>query len=97
MAKIESGQVELNLSATAIAPLCEASVSFIKQQALSKDIQIQLDLSPAVPQMLIDERRMRQVLINLLNNAVKFTPEGGRITLKVAPSTRNFHPSLAPQ
>ena len=92
VAKIESGQVELNLSATAIAPLCEASVSFIKQQALSKDIQIQLDLSPAVPQMLIDERRMRQVLINLLNNAVKFTPEGGRITLKVAPLYQEFSP-----
>ncbi len=94
VAKIESGQIELNLSATAIAPLCEASVSFVKQQALSKDIKIQLDLSPSVPRMLLDERRMRQVLINLLNNAVKFTPEGGEITLKVEPLSHDSSPSL---
>lgn len=83
VAKIESGQVELNLSATAIAPLCEASLKFIKQQAVNKKIELQLDLSPTLPDLLLDERRMRQVLINLLNNAVKFTPEGGRICLKV--------------
>jgi PAS domain S-box-containing protein len=94
VAKIESGQIELNLSATAIASLCEASVSFVKQQALSKDINIQLDLSPIVPRMLLDERRMRQVLINLLNNAVKFTPEGGEITLKVEPLNHTSSPSL---
>lgn len=85
VAKIESGQIELNLSATAIAPLCDASLSFIKQQALNKNIQLQLNLSPTLPDLLLDERRMRQVLINLLNNAVKFTPEGGRVCLKVDP------------
>lgn len=83
VAKIESGQIELNLSATAIAPLCDASLNFIKQQAINKKIELQLDLSPTLPDLLLDERRMRQVLINLLNNAVKFTPEGGRICLKV--------------
>ncbi|MFO8040910.1 MAG: PAS domain-containing protein [Sodalinema sp.] len=85
VAKIESGQIELNLSATAIAPLCESSLNVIKQQALSKNIELTLNLSSTVPQMLLDERRMRQVLINLLNNAVKFTPKGGHIKLQVTP------------
>ncbi|MCW6036539.1 PAS domain-containing protein [Spirulina subsalsa FACHB-351] len=83
VAKIESGQVELDCSSTAIAPLCQSSLSFIKQQALKKRIQLSVDLPLNLPDIVLDERRIRQVLINLLNNAVKFTPEWGRIVLKV--------------
>ncbi|MDX2211664.1 MAG: PAS domain S-box protein, partial [Oculatellaceae cyanobacterium bins.114] len=82
VAKIESGQIELDLTPTSVNFLCQSSLAFIKQQALKKRIQIEIKLSPNLPDLLIDERRMRQVLINLLNNAVKFTPEGGHITLK---------------
>jgi PAS domain S-box-containing protein len=85
VAKIESGQVELDCAVTAIAPLCHSSLTFIKQQALKKHIQLETKLPPQLPDLFIDERRIRQVLINLLNNAVKFTPEGGRITLEVTP------------
>ncbi|WP_420329818.1 response regulator [Spirulina subsalsa] len=84
VAKIESGQVELDCSPTAIAPLCQSSISFIKQQALKKRIQLSVDLPLNLPDIVLDERRIRQVLINLLNNAVKFTPEWGRIVLKVS-------------
>jgi PAS domain S-box-containing protein len=83
VAKIESGQIELDCIPTAIAKLCKSSLSFIKQQALTKRIQLETHLPIDLPDLLVDERRIRQVLINLLNNAVKFTPEGGRITLKV--------------
>jgi len=85
LAKIESGQLELEYASTAIAPLCRSSLAFIKQQALNKRIQIQIQIPQALPEIWIDERRIRQVLINLLNNAVKFTPEGGNITLDVVP------------
>ncbi len=83
LAKIESGHVELNYTPTSISNLCQASLLFIKQQADQKCIQIDLQLSPNLPNILLDERRICQVLINLLNNAVKFTPEGGLITLEV--------------
>ena len=84
VAKIESGQVTLELTATSIKSLCKSSLSFVKQQALNKRIQL-IDRIPAyLPELMLDERRIRQVLINLLNNAVKFTPEGGNITLEVS-------------
>jgi PAS domain S-box-containing protein len=84
VAKIESGQVTLDLSPTGIESLCKSSLSFIKQQALTKRIQLSLRVPKNLPEILLDERRIRQVLINLLNNAVKFTLEGGTITLEVS-------------
>ena len=92
VAKIEAGQIQLECVPTALAPLCTASLAFIKQQALKKQIQLEIKLSPNLPYLLVDERRIRQVLINLLNNAVKFTPEGGRITLAASPPA--IHPAL---
>ena len=84
VAKIESGQLELDLMPTAIGPLCQSSLTFIKQQALKKSIQLEIKQSFHLPEISIDQRRIRQVLINLLSNAVKFTSEGGRITLEVS-------------
>ncbi len=84
IAKIESGQMELDCKPTAIVSLCQSSLTFVRQQALSKRIQIKTQLPTNLPDLLVDELRIRQVLINLLNNAVKFTMEGGQITLEVA-------------
>ncbi|MEA5488703.1 ATP-binding protein [Pseudanabaena sp. CCNP1317] len=67
-----------------IEALCQSSLVFIKQQAFSKNIQLESEIPANLPTINLDERRIRQVLINLLNNAVKFTPNGGKITLKVS-------------
>jgi PAS domain S-box-containing protein len=94
LAKIESGQLELECGPTAIAPLCRSSLAFIKQQALNKRIQIQTQIPQDLPDIWIDERRIRQVLINLLNNAVKFTPEGGNVTLEATLAVNSAMASL---
>ncbi|PZU97817.1 MAG: hypothetical protein DCE90_06935 [Pseudanabaena sp.] len=83
VAKIESGQMILDLTTTSIQHLCRSSLIFINQQALHKQIQVIERIPPNLPDLLLDERRIRQVLINLLNNAVKFTDVGGSITLAV--------------
>ncbi|HEY9881570.1 MAG TPA: PAS domain S-box protein, partial [Leptolyngbyaceae cyanobacterium] len=90
IAKIESGHVELDLVPTAVAPLCRSSLAFIKQQALKKRIQIEIKLPTDLPNLMVDERRIRQVLLNLLNNAVKFTPEKGVITLEASSSPQQI-------
>jgi PAS domain S-box-containing protein len=84
VAKIESGEVMLELTATDLDSLCKSSMAFIKQQALTKRIQLIPRIPKHLPEIMLDERRIRQVLINLLNNAVKFTLEGGTITLEVS-------------
>ncbi len=92
VAKIESGQIELDFQLADIGALCDSSMAFIKQQALRKSIQIRKNILTQLPKLLIDERRILQVLINLLNNAVKFTPERGHITLETSYHQRSETP-----
>ena len=84
VAKIESGKIELDCAPTSINCLCQSSIAFVKHQAFQKRIQIDIRLPLNLPDLLVDERRIRQVLINLLSNAVKFTPEGGQIILEAS-------------
>ena len=93
VAKIEAGQIILECSPISVAHLCQSSLTFIKQQVFQKRIQLELKLPMQLPDLLVDERRIRQVLINLLNNAVKFTPEGGQICLEVSPAPERSSPS----
>ncbi|BFM40264.1 GAF domain-containing protein [Synechocystis sp. LKSZ1] len=83
VAKIEAGEVVLNCTSLSVKRLCDDSLVFVKQLAHKKNIQVVRQISDNLPNVWGDERRLRQILINLLNNAVKFTPTGGRITLTV--------------
>jgi PAS domain S-box-containing protein len=83
LSKIESGKLELDIEKASIEQLCKASLTFVKQQAFKKRIQLNVKLPQDLEGILLDQRRMRQVLINLLTNAVKFTPTGGKVTLEV--------------
>jgi PAS domain S-box-containing protein len=83
LSKIEAGKLVLDSSLTDVNRLCQSSIMFVKQQSMQKKLHLILEVAPFLPEMMIDERRIRQVLINLLNNAVKFTPDGGQITLEV--------------
>jgi PAS domain S-box-containing protein len=92
IAKIESGQIDLEYSNVPVEFLCQSCLPFVKQQALKKGIQLETKILLNLCELNVDERRIRQVLINLLNNAVKFTPDSGRITLEVS-----NHPRLGDQ
>ena len=83
LSKIEAGKMELEISSVAIQQLCKDSLSFVKEMAYKKNIAISCDIAQNIDHIGLDERRIRQVLINLLNNAVKFTPEGGKVKLSV--------------
>lgn len=84
VAKIEAGQVNLEYSYVSLPQLCASSLGFVKQQASRKRIQLNMDIPMDLPAVWVDEVRLRQVLLNLLNNAVKFTPDHGTVILKVS-------------
>jgi signal transduction histidine kinase len=76
LANIESGQLKLERDQIEIEDLCRSCLVAIQSLADRKNIKLTLDIEPDLPQLSIDERHMRQVILNLLNNAVKFTTAG---------------------
>ncbi|MEA5452446.1 PAS domain-containing protein [Leptolyngbya sp. CCNP1308] len=89
LSKIEAGKLELETALVSVQYLCESSLTFVRQLALSKDVGLSLEIAQAIPDIVVDERRIRQVLINLLSNAVKFTPSGGQVTLQARVEQQN--------
>ncbi len=83
LAKIEAGQVALDINTVNILSLCQASLRMVKQQAQKKNQELILEIDKNVDNMWADERRLKQMMVNLLSNAVKFTQENGKIGLKV--------------
>jgi len=83
LSKAEASKLELQLTPTPISELCHSSLGFVKHQARQKNLKLIAQIPSALPDIVVDERRIRQVLINLLTNAVKFTPNDGTIQLVV--------------
>ena len=83
VSKIESGQFTLHLESVDVNEVCKASMVFVNQFAEQKNIEMDYSSSEDEPVILADAKRLKQILVNLLNNAVKFTPEKGRIKLEV--------------
>ena len=81
IAKIEAGKLNLLIGPVPVGSACQASLRMVKQMAQKKRVQVSSDLDSRVKIIEADARRLKQILVNLLNNAVKFTPEGGEIGL----------------
>jgi len=85
MAKIEAGKIDLSIERANVAALCEGLLALIRPQAERRGIELALDTPSRDEDPLTietDPRKLEQIVFNFLANAVKFTPEDGRVTLR---------------
>jgi signal transduction histidine kinase/ActR/RegA family two-component response regulator len=82
LSKVEAGRLELDPVPTSIAQLVQDATQFLRTAAARKGLELEWSVSPDVPKVLLgDPLRLRQVLLNLIGNAIKFT-ETGRVTVQ---------------
>jgi len=95
LSKVEAGRMELELTELTIAEALESGVSMQSEQAGRNGVSLGVDVDPAVGVIQADERKVRQVVFNLLSNAMKFTPSGGRIDLSAQLSNGTVEVAVA--
>ena len=81
IARIEAGDTELIEETFTLLSAIESSVRLIEERASTKNIKVSVDAAPDLPQLFADARNIKQVLINLLANAVKFTDDDGKVSI----------------
>jgi PAS domain S-box-containing protein len=84
LSKAEALGFELNEEATEIAGLVNGCVAMMGQRAMENGIEIEVSVPASLPHLSADARKLKQVLLNLLSNALKFTPSGGRVQITAA-------------
>jgi two-component system phosphate regulon sensor histidine kinase PhoR len=84
LSRIESGRVPLQLQPTLPEDILKSAADRLRLQAERAGLKISIDCPPDLPEIQADETRLVQVMVNLMHNAIKFTPPGGSITVKAA-------------
>ena len=83
LSRVEAGKYALREEALRLTDVTEDCIGLVRIKANQKDIAITTRFQEGLPRMLADEKALRQILLNMLSNAVKFTPSGGGIDVKV--------------
>jgi two-component system phosphate regulon sensor histidine kinase PhoR len=83
LAALESGRNQLELSKFDVSAVIDDAVSTVTPQAKQRDVDLTTEIQPGGIPLEADKSRLRQVMVNLVANAVKFTPAGGKVTVRV--------------
>lgn len=81
LSRAEAGQIQLDLRAAAPAAMARGAAERLESQFAGKGVQLAVDVPADLPQVRADTNRVMQVLLNLLGNALQYTPEGGQVAL----------------
>jgi signal transduction histidine kinase/ActR/RegA family two-component response regulator len=82
LSRIEAGRLDLRIEPTAVRDVLDAVHGVMRPLAAKKDIQLDLDCAEDLGMVRMDAMRMRQAILNLVGNALKFTPEGGHVCVR---------------
>ncbi|MGF9758593.1 PAS domain-containing sensor histidine kinase [Microvirga sp. 0TCS3.31] len=88
LAKIEAGRLELSFMGVSLNDLVATCVSLLQPQAARDRIVMRMSFAPKLPPVVADERSMRQIVLNLVSNAIKFTDAGGQVIVSTAMTDR---------
>ena len=83
LSKFEAGKLDYYPQDVGVDEICRSSLGFVKSQAFKKSINLTYRNEASISRISADPRLLKQILVNLLTNAVKFTPQGGQVTLHV--------------
>lgn len=81
--RLEAGKLELQLDVIDAADLARKVSASMRETASAKKVDLEVCVGTELPRVVADDARITQVIVNLLGNAIKFTPEGGRVTVSV--------------
>jgi len=84
VSKIESGEAELVEQEVDVAAVVDASVRMVRERAEKAGVEVSVQIPVTLPTVFADDLKLKQIILNLLTNAVKFTPEGGRMEVRAA-------------
>ncbi len=93
LSRIESGKIELHLEPTDIAGVIEVALDRMRPIADERGIALRAETSEGLPDALVDSKRIVEALMNLIDNALKFTPRGGVVTVTADCSAGSAPPS----
>jgi signal transduction histidine kinase len=79
LSKVEAGHMELELSEFSLHDVLTTCMTLLQEQAVRRGIRLELTVDPTVTTIAADRRMVKQIVLNLVANAVKFTPDGGRV------------------
>ena len=82
LAKAEAGQLDLNEEALDIMSVTDGVVRLMRERAMRNGLRLTTTIAPDLPPLRADPRKLRQILLNLISNAVKFTPAGGSVRVE---------------
>ena len=85
LSKIEAGRMELELTDFHLPTALDNALTLVRERAGRRSIALHTNIDNRLGEIQGDERKIRQVVLNLLSNVIKFTPEGGRIELGAVP------------
>jgi PAS domain S-box-containing protein len=81
ISRIESGRIELHMKPVAIQDVVDQVTSSLQPRASSRDLTLKVDVDPNLPAVWGDSDRIAQILVNLIGNAIQYTPPGGEIAI----------------
>ena len=84
LSKVEAGRLEFHPEETSLDQLVAESIAMLRPLASQKRLSVEQQVDPSVNHVFVDRSRLKQVLYNYLSNAIKFTPDGGRVAVRVS-------------